>query len=306
MHCVKCGYRADSNSSFCANCGSQHDAPQLNSVTQPEVTLLQNSPRLKGKRWILVGSAMVFLALLVSLTVPRPVTVELNVVDVNGGVFDPSCNLTMEGMEQIGTIVTARNLSTGSVSTGDLDFRLSSNGSCKGFASVVIDPFSAFDIATKQTVLQLDGFKLFPTTFNAVQEVEVNHSLLVQLNLSVEHDYCTGNMDSWTCYGGASLGTNDGKCFGKWGYSDIGKGASIFVVGKSNGIVTKGKLKDGDNWTLDSIRSSIITCELKAAPIVVPHDEAGYEITISDRGDVAFSIESLRDSNWIALLTLGD
>jgi hypothetical protein len=306
VHCAHCGYLLDSSSSFCTNCGSMTNDPQVKLDSKSETLVPQAAPRPKGKKWLLAGGAIAFLALLMSLIVPRPVTIELAVMDVNGGVFDNECALTPEGLEELGSIVTARNVSTGAVSTGDLEFRLTSDGSCRGFASVVIDPFNAFDIETKQTVLQLDGFKFFPTTYRAVQKVEVKHSLAVQLNLSVQHDYCTGNMSSWTCYGGESLGTNDGKCFGRWGYSDIGKGTSIFIVGKSNGIVSKGKLKDGDNWTLDSISSSIITCELKAARITVPHDAAGYEVTISDRGDVAFSIESLRASDWLALLTLGD
>ena len=306
MNCANCGTLRDSGSRFCAVCGvSFETATNISSRDAKGSTESKSSPS-RGKRWIIIVAALAGVTFLVALFVPRPVTIELAIVDVNGGTFDSSCNLTNEGLGKIGKYITANNVGTGAVSKGELDFRLSADGSCKGFASVVIDPFSTFEIKSKQTVTTLEGFRFFPTKFEAVQAVEISHKISVRLDFSIEHDYCTGTMESWTCYGGDSLGTKGNTCFGRWGYSDIGKGASVVIAGRSNGLTSQGALKAGDDWNLDSISSAIITCELKANPIEVPHDDAGYDVTISDRGDVKFSIADLRDSRWLAVLTLGD
>lgn len=311
MFCTICGASNEPGTIFCVSCGTK--ILTVDKRQQPEEILFASTTgtvkRKFGKKTLtIVGSAAGLLLLIVLLVVPRQVTVELAIDAKYGGVFESDCSISTEGAAAIGNQVSAMQIGSSSENSqkASLAFRKNSLGNCSGFATLTLEPFSTYRLVTTEEVGSTIGYRIFPTSVLANQKVEIKHKVTVEMNLAVEHDYCTGNMNNWTCYGGSSLHANDSTCYGVYGYSDIRKGASVIITGNSNGLTVRGKLKNGTDWDLDSIDNAVVTCHLLSNSISVPHDDAGYSIEVANRGSVEFALTDLKSESWVAKVHLGD
>ena len=309
MICNSCKNEIQEGLEVCPSCGSSQNAPKGNLVSN--VASFLKAFASKRINLIATGGVVLLLIALVVLFSPKTVTVNLEIKATNGGVFTQDCKITPYATYLINDNFAAVAKSDKKKPVKAKVDWYSDHGKCLGTAKVTVSAFENYDLYAGDTLggAIKDG-QAWGGKVDGFAEVAVKHDLNVKMNLVITADSCTGDaQSSWSCSGiyGMHTDSTAGTCHGIGGYSDIQTGAKIIVTGKSNKKTVQGELDEGASYNLESVSSKKITCTIFAKDtFVVDHDDEGYFVTISNRGDVYFTNEELDGEGWNAGLHLGD
>lgn len=321
MNCATCGRELIDGDAPCGNCesigSSDFDASDAVDDSGAES---QTAPAKKrsvfGTRRIRVlglGLVGITVASLLYVFVPSKVIfVELYVQDVNGGAFNDTCKIEEEAKALIPTTLEVRPASSktpGSIHS--LEYFPSPQGGCVGRTSISVTPFSTSDVRDRFVLGKIGAQEIATGEAVLAMKVALKRDLTVKFTLTDVADYCRVEGSGWSCSWnndwtfGLQLNANASTCRGKNGYSDIKSGASVTVTGIQNRKTSTSTLT-GEGYDLPNVRTKRIVCRFSADLNGIPNDPEGYSVEIAKRGDVNFTLKSLRGSNWTAEVTLGN
>lgn len=317
MLCAKCGHLNSDGSVFCSSCGvSQTNGNEPNSAGQGDPTDLPTTatPKKKffsTKRLIAVGAAVVLVTTTVLVFMPKSVTVEIGIVAPNGGVFDASCNVQADAADQTPSSIDLSVKQDGSSPiSASVSYSLNASGLCVGKAKASLSPFSTYYAFNNGTqIAEITPSDIGAGKVSIGTSVTIVRDLRVNFNLYDKADSCTGSTESWNCWWdndyifGLKLNSKTGKCSGQNGFSDIHKGTSVTVKGRSNNQIATEYLVV-DTYELVSVGSKQIVCKFYADFSGIANDDLGYSITSSNRGSVDYDLGQIRDNSWVADMQL--
>lgn len=316
MFCTSCGSKQSKGVQFCPNCGARM-LSQETEVTTSAISATNSTKTggltgiFKNRKAILATSGAAIALVAGVLFFPKPVEIQITVDAVYGGVFDSNCNVDPDVESRVPTeiVLTSKTDGTGGVKV-PVSFSKGNNGECIGLAKAAIGPFdSSLIFASSKQIGKFSAEEVTNGKLPLVVAVEVTRPMRVNFNLYEKADRCSGSTESWSCSWdwdavfGLKLNNKTGSCRGKAGFSDIKTGTTVKIRGMSNGKTLTGSLVN-DTYELVSVKSKQIVCKFFAEFSEVPNDEDGYEITVSNRGDVFFDKESLKTNSWVADLVL--
>lgn len=314
MFCSSCGSSQDSQSLFCPSCGAklqnisaaEPESPAVEKKSKPQLVELAKQKKI----WI--PAASVVAALILSLVfLPKSFELRIHVDDVYGGVFDSACEIDDDAKSLIPKelIVTDKSNGSGGVKV-PVEFSKDNSGECVGITKASVGAFGvAYIFNGSEQVGSFKSSEISADDNIVTIEAAVTRGMKVNFNLYEKADRCSGSVSNWSCswnwdeYFGLKLYRSTGKCKGKAGFSDIHAGTTVIMRGLSNGKTLTGALVN-DTYDLVSVKSKQIVCKFYADFDSVPNDEEGYEITVSNRGDVVFTKETLKLNDWTADLVL--
>jgi hypothetical protein len=82
------------------------------------------------------------------------------------------------------------------------------------------------------------------------------------------------------------------------GYNDLAAGATVTVKNGSGNVIATGSLQEGTAGGDGS------TCSMPFTVADVPQ-EPFYQVEVANRGNVTFSLNQMRNSEWVVSLTIG-
>jgi hypothetical protein len=92
------------------------------------------------------------------------------------------------------------------------------------------------------------------------------------------------------------------ECYGHDGYSDINGNLTITVKDGTGNILATGKTESGKFQLVGS--PAVYQCIFVFYPITLPKSDF-YVVSLTNRGEMTFSLEDLKSKNWTIEFALG-
>jgi hypothetical protein len=265
------------------------------------------------QKQLLVGglvAALLAVGLYFGRTEKVVVTVAINAeyggvfVDSNGCVALPEYRDSIED-------ITVTAASGDTIPMTEISWVSTAKNSCEGTFTLSLSPLSTYDVSIDGSKVGSIAEASFSSKSAAFSKtISVTRNLTGTFTLRDTADRCTGTYQSWVCNWDYAFLMNfdwnvdDRSCWGIYGYDDLKNGSAVKVF-DSTGKVVGSTTLDNSEYGLDSVSSRKLTCTFKWELNDIPNDDEGYSVEISSRGEVFFSLDSLKDSGFFMGTEIG-
>jgi hypothetical protein len=265
------------------------------------------------QKQLLVGglvAALLTVGLYFGRTEKVVVTVAINAeyggvfVDSNGCVPLPEYRKNLEG-------ISVSSAAGEAIQMTEIAWDSIEKNLCEGTFTLALSPLSTYDVAINGKKLgSISEANFSSGTAGFDETIAVTRDLTGTFTLRDTADNCTGTFANWTCYWDYVFQRNfdwdidDRSCSGRYGYDDLRDGSAVKVYDSAGKVVGSTTLGNSE-YDLDSVSSRKLTCTFKWELNDIPNDDQGYSVEISSRGEVYFSLDSLKDNGFFMGTEIG-